>query len=170
MIVRDHKKAIMMLQDSRQAYEASAAAALAVGMSAPIKPVWAPLEQGVFYPQSVNLRREELGLITSSGKITYRVGNRKTLTFEYPSPFATMTHKRVCAAFEKCGTSPSTTSAAENRCISKGNVDAAKELNDLEQQHEENLAQLKKTGIDTVALQSTLKPMDTIGPITRPGR
>ena len=87
----------------------------------------------MFYPQSVKLRREDLGLITAGGKITYGVGNRNTLTFEYPSPFATMTPERVCAAFEKCGTSPSTTAAAEHRWISKGNVDAAKELDNLAQ-------------------------------------
>ena len=32
----------------RQAYEASAAATLAAGMSAPVNPVWAPLEEEVF--------------------------------------------------------------------------------------------------------------------------
>ena len=53
--------------------------------------------------------------------------------------------------------------------MSKGNFDAAKELDDLAQQHEKNLAQLKKAGLDTVALQLTPKPMGAIGPITRPG-
>ena len=32
------------------------------------------------------------------------------------------------------------------------------------------MVQLKKAGLDTVALQSTPKPMDAIRPITRPGR
>ena len=82
MIVWDRNKVVIMLQALRKAYEASAAAALAAGMATPVKSVREPLEEGVFYPQSVNLRREDLGLITAGGKITYGVGNGKTLTFE----------------------------------------------------------------------------------------